>query len=228
MSNNFDRMSIKTQYRFDRLPLKDKILSIAKKSCDSIALLKYSGIDPSYNNNELLMRACENGNVKFVEYLLKDDRVDPADQDSFCFAVACSTDAHIDVVKKLLEDGRADPSGSNNAALCACAFAHSDLSFDIEDSQKYGEIAKLLINNGVDPSYGDNLALKCYYYGYGMSDLPAKLDHFADILLADKRVNPMMHSGKHFFEHFEENTYVFEKFNEQNEKFNEQIKKYST
>ena len=52
-----------------------------------------------------LVRACTSGDIKTVERLLQDDRVDPSAHDNYAISLA-TREGHIAVVKRLLRDPR--------------------------------------------------------------------------------------------------------------------------
>jgi len=97
------------------------------------------GIDPSVNNNQSLLWACQNGYLNIVKYLLKDKRVDPTDLDSVSLRAATFY-RHYDIVKLLLDDGRADPAAMDNEPFLDAirsAIIYNDYS-----------LAKLLLKDG--------------------------------------------------------------------------------
>ena len=96
---------------------------------------------------EKFIRACENNNVNKVKLLLRDQRVDPSDNENEAI-IEASMYGHWKVVKLLLQDTRVDPSDSQNNAI-------------IEASRNgHLEVVKLLLHDSrVAPSDQDNEAI---------------------------------------------------------------------
>jgi len=63
-----------------------------------------------------LIKACRNGDVKVVDRLLMDSRVDPSASDNYAIRWA-SGNGHLEVVDRLLMDSRVDPSAEDNQAI---------------------------------------------------------------------------------------------------------------
>jgi len=76
---------------------------------DSVKELIQKGVDPSVNNNVVLVWASYFGYSDIVELLLNDSRVDPSDKHNEALKVAIRK-GHINIVKLLLNDSRIDLS----------------------------------------------------------------------------------------------------------------------
>ncbi len=103
--------------------------------------------DSAVGCNYALRIACEFGQTEVVKILLRDERVDPADWNSWIIRIACDYN-HVDIVNLLLQDGRADPTGADN--------------YCIRNASIYGHIkvVQLLLQDGrVDPTARDNMAI---------------------------------------------------------------------
>jgi hypothetical protein len=69
--------------------------------------ITYQVRDPSIQNNEALLVACEKNYVESVKMLLRDPRVDPTANHQIAYTLAASLN-HWRIVKLLLKDGRVD------------------------------------------------------------------------------------------------------------------------
>ncbi len=76
------------------------------------ALLQLPGIDPTYNNNELIVWATDGGHIDMVNRLLQYKDVDPTDIGNRALRSAAGG-GHLDVVNRLLQDKRVTPEGRN-------------------------------------------------------------------------------------------------------------------
>ena len=96
---------------------KELIKAIDNKDIDKIKLLlKYSKVNPCYNNNYAIKASCEYGFTDIVELLLKDKRVDPSD--GYNYALHSASDRNLfDIVRLLMNDQRVDPSDCQNWAI---------------------------------------------------------------------------------------------------------------
>ncbi|KAI8893176.1 hypothetical protein BC833DRAFT_312680 [Globomyces pollinis-pini] len=111
-------------------------------------LLEYKNVDPSVNDNVVLLNAVNNGHGDIVEMLLNDSRVDPSVNCNQAILVATNY-GYTDIVGMLLKDSRVNPSQQNNRALM------------IAVDHDYIDIVRLLLNDKrVDPCARENQALK--------------------------------------------------------------------
>uniref|UniRef100_A0A6C0JVN8 Uncharacterized protein n=1 Tax=viral metagenome TaxID=1070528 RepID=A0A6C0JVN8_9ZZZZ len=117
------------------------MLSFVRDICDFLYNWYY--LDRSIEFEE----ACENGDIKIVEYLFR--FVDPSNQHNWPIRIA-SQNGHVEIVRLLLEDPRVDPSEFDNRALQnACSYHHL-------------KVVKLLLTDPrVNPSASHNMALAC-------------------------------------------------------------------
>jgi hypothetical protein len=105
-------------------------------------LLQDSRVDPSAEDNQALIAACEGRNVEVVKLLLGDPRVDPSD--AIRFAIA---DGHLEVVKLLLADSRVDPNDNlADAILCAEMEDHIEVVTLVQNAIYENERRKSLMN----------------------------------------------------------------------------------
>jgi hypothetical protein len=76
------------------------------RSVSSTNVIQYclhKKVDPSYNQNILIIAAASKGNLKLVEILVKDERVDISDQGNEALVSALAK-KHFEVVKVLLKN----------------------------------------------------------------------------------------------------------------------------
>jgi hypothetical protein len=71
-------------------------------------LLADSRIDPSFDNNEMIISVSEKGHTEFVKLLLKDPRVDPTANNNKALKSAVKL-KHYNIIKLLLNDPRVNP-----------------------------------------------------------------------------------------------------------------------
>ena len=103
--------------------------------CNNLALR----VDPTANNNKLILRACQLGDVELVRELLRDPRVNPADRNNACIEAACAN-GHVEIVEMLLQTYCVDATVNNHASLrSACLEGHA-------------AVAKLLLDNYRGPT----------------------------------------------------------------------------
>lgn len=133
-------------------------------------ILSTWNLDPSDNNNELIVDASARGHAHIVELLLQDERVDPSARGNKAIRKACEYGL-TDTVKLLLAHPKVDPSEYNQHALTmACLHGHA------------GVVEALLAHPAVDPCIDRQ---KCLYYAcmYGYKRI-------AKLLLAHPLVDP--------------------------------------
>jgi ankyrin repeat protein len=135
-------------------------------------LLSDHRLDPSFENNQAIIEAANNGNMVLFKLLLEDPRVDPSDQSNLALISAASR-GHDDILQLLLQDPRVDPSDQDNEAIIEAVRDFSDLI----------TVKILLADPRVDPSDQKNQAIIEAVQDY--SDLET-----FKILLADPRVDP--------------------------------------
>ena len=86
------------------------------KNCFVQNILNDNNFDPSMNDNELFITACDNSNGGIIRRLLCDRRVDPAARKNEAFIRAVMNEDFA-VMMQLINDGRVDPSTQNNKAI---------------------------------------------------------------------------------------------------------------
>lgn len=80
-------------------------------------LLGFPDIDPTYDNNSALRKACEvHGNMKIVEFLLTACHVDPSIPDNEPIYIACRC-GNLELVKLFLKNESVDPSSHDNRCI---------------------------------------------------------------------------------------------------------------
>jgi ankyrin repeat protein len=79
-------------------------------------LLNDSKIDPSFDENDYICFAAENGYSEIIELLLKDKRVNPSTLDNYPIRKA-SAYGYLDTVKLLLNNSKVDPSDYTSFAI---------------------------------------------------------------------------------------------------------------
>lgn len=127
----------------------------------------------NYKPVEALVSAIYGGNIKVVDRLLQDERVDPSEHDSVAVAAAAvAKGGRLDILNRLLQYEKVDPSANNNAALLQTIMFNGN--FDI--------INRLLQDKRVDPSANNNRAV---------NEAVVKSDvRILNRLLQDPRVDP--------------------------------------
>jgi len=151
--------------------LNDRVIVIAcKKQYVKIVqlLLDDPRIDPSVNNNFVIMWASQYGHIEVVKTLLADPRVDPSAGDNAAIGAA-SANGHIEVVKILLADPRVNPNTYDNYAM------HS------ASSHGHAEVVKILL---ADPRVNPNAADNCVI-NYASANGHAEV---VRLLLGDPRI----------------------------------------
>jgi hypothetical protein len=105
-------------------------------------------VDPSFKDNQAVIKAAEKGHLAVLRVILGDPRVDPAARQSEALRKACAN-GHVDVMRALLEDGRADPIVHKNC--CVINASKSD----------HKRIVHLLLKDGrADPTARTYMALR--------------------------------------------------------------------
>jgi hypothetical protein len=100
-----------------------------------LELLKHgTDVDPSANDNEALMFACENGFVEMVKVLLQDPRVDPSARDNEAIRLACRK-GYFEIVEALSESPRFHASADMNKEIVWAS------------NNGHGEVVKSLLKN---------------------------------------------------------------------------------
>jgi hypothetical protein len=108
-------------------------------------------VDPSFDNNFAIRKACGIGCLEIVYFLLADKRVDPSAKNNYAIEHA-SGGGYLKVIKMLLKDQRVDPSADSNCAIGAAA------------NNGFLEVVRLLLaDKRVDPSANNNYAVKRAY-----------------------------------------------------------------
>ena len=110
-----------------------------------------------------------NGNLEFVNLLLKDERVDPSADNNYAIKEA-SYWGYVEIVKLLLKDKRVDPSAEDNYAI------------RVASKEGHAEVVKLLLQDKrVNPSADYNDAIREAAI-YGLAEVVI-------LLLSDERVD---------------------------------------
>jgi hypothetical protein len=86
-------------------------------------LLADPRVDPSVQNNQLIINAAQTGKSKIAKLLLADPRVNPADQNNQAIIKAAIW-SHMEIVKLLLEDERIDQSIRHDPILLETFSVH--------------------------------------------------------------------------------------------------------
>ncbi|KAI9353917.1 ankyrin repeat-containing domain protein [Obelidium mucronatum] len=110
---------------------------------DIVRLLLENDVNPTVNDNSAIDAACEEGHVDIVRLLLEHPKVDPTGSAVW----GAARGGHTDVVRLLIADKRMDSRAQVNA-LCAVSY------------YGHAELARLLLDLGVDPAANDNLAIR--------------------------------------------------------------------
>jgi ankyrin repeat protein len=117
-----------------------------------------------------IIKACENGHVDIVRFLLLHTQIDPTHNKNEALRSACK-DGHVEVVKVLLADPRVDPSVCANEPIQNAS------------ARGHAEIVKMLLSNPrVDPSALCNAAI-LWASERGHAEV-------VKVLLSDPRVDP--------------------------------------
>lgn len=153
------------------------------QAAKSLAILR----DPSVQNNQAIINACEKGKCEIVGLLLSaavssvthDARVNPADQNNLAIKKA-PEHGYMNIVRLLLDDKRANPvDGKNNALIAACS--------DCYDVNARLPIIELLLNDPrIDPTMDNYRLLKIACARHNTKLLELLLSHPK----VDKNYNP--------------------------------------
>jgi len=104
-------------------------------------------INVIYNNCEIMLHLCENGNVELVKMVLDDKRINPMVSDGYPLGKACQF-GHIEIVKLLLADSRVQPNTCYEEPIRMAAMYN------------HPEIVKILLEDGrVNPFFNGNMAI---------------------------------------------------------------------
>jgi len=130
--------------------------------------------DLTVNENYCLRKACKNGELTVVKFLLSCG-CDASAKENYCLHYACKF-GHLDIVRLLLSYG-VDASSGNNYAICSAS------------TNGYFEIVKILLQYNVDPSARENNPIRsaCEYGHMRVAELllkqeavdPAAKDNYA-------------------------------------------------
>jgi hypothetical protein len=161
-------------------------------------------VDPSRDDNEALVLACRHGQLTVVERLLRDPRLDLADNDVMerCLENAV-TGNHLSVIRLLLKGGRVIPRAKRSLHLASvCGYVNivellltvcdprSWNSFSLTEAVLNGhlEVVKLLVSDPrIDPAVNNNLALQqAAFRGH---------TEIVRFLVADERVDPSQYKN---------------------------------
>ena len=132
-------------------------------------------LDPSINDNELIIESAKHGNEKMTKLLLQDSRVDPSAQDNIAIIKAVQN-GHVNIVELFLKDSRVDPTVQTNEIY------QNSLSTIAAMNGHINMVELLLKDSRVDPSVHESDAIM----------IAVRHKHFkvAEILLQDPRVDP--------------------------------------
>ncbi len=144
------------------------ITDACKRGQDNVVriLLENTAVDPSMDNNKLIMISSSNNFSKMVGLLLRDSRVNPSDQQNRALiSASASANGHTDVVKLLLEDPRVNPSDQQNRALIsASANGHTDVvRLLLLTSERSEELEGRLGVNPLDQGQSGRCANSCSF-----------------------------------------------------------------
>jgi len=131
-------------------------------------LLKDGRLNPAFNHNMMIQQAVSSGNVKTVDRLLQDPRVNPSSLMLLATAIGLNFTS---MLERLLQDPRVDPIAENS------------LKIAVELSRS--ECVKILLRDPrIDPSADENLVI---IRALQMLSTPIEI---TEMLMADKRVDP--------------------------------------
>ena len=167
-------------------------------------LLQDKRIDPSFNENYMLLESSMRGYTDIVKFLLKYPKIDPNGGSVDNPIILASANEHIDIVKLMLKDPRVNPNdsrGEYDAIIVAARDgyldivklllsdkrvnpnAHRNYAIQLASENGHTEIVKLLLEDPrVDPSEYNNVAIRRASYN-GHAEV-------VKLLLEDRRVNP--------------------------------------
>jgi len=135
-----------------------------------VRLLLHVGVDPSVENNYVIIYASQFGHTEIVRVLLQDKRVDPSAGNN-CVITWASGNGCTEIVRRLLEDKRVDPSAGNNEAIrTASLWGRTEI------------VRMLLEDERVDPSAKNNEAIRSASF-YAHTET-------VRLLIQDERVDP--------------------------------------
>ncbi|KAJ3219769.1 hypothetical protein HDU67_009581 [Dinochytrium kinnereticum] len=106
-----------------------------------LELLRPKLVDLSFDNNSLIITACQNGYLDLVKYLLEDSSVNPTADENKALLKAAER-GFSDIVSVLLADKRVDPNLGHRAGLkMACTFGYAKVvrAFLLSDGIKLSD-----------------------------------------------------------------------------------------
>ncbi|ORY36630.1 ankyrin [Rhizoclosmatium globosum] len=170
-------------------------------------LSRNNSFDIGCSNQRLFRWAVESGHTKAVEFLLKDNRIDPAVYENDPIASATRM-GHVEITRLLLADSRVDPAVKENTPIAlACENGHAevvrillqdprvdpcdDCNSALEAACEHGhlEVVKVLLHDRrVDPGFNDSMAFQ----------LAVQYNHLevTSLLMENKRVDPSCYDGQ--------------------------------
>lgn len=128
-------------------------------------LLSDSKLDPSVDNNALIILASKNGNLDIVELLLDDKRVDPSANNNEALKKALKGE-HFDVARALLAHPNVDALDIDDSLLL------DYIELNYPDGVRF-----LLEEVGLDPTYDDNMPIKIAAQGNHLEILNILLEY---------------------------------------------------
>lgn len=166
-------------------------IAVKKNHKDIVeVLLKQPGVDPSVDDNYVIIKSCKYGYIDIVLLLLQDPRVDPSAQNGRPIILA-SRKGHLNVVKLLSRDPRVIPLNGLRTAVYSYKyevvnFIIRNVSDDISDffyvlrdiildrkvkteleGKCLQDIVQYLLEKGLDPSQQQNIVfINACQYGY--------------------------------------------------------------
>lgn len=168
----------------------------------------FFNINPSMDDNILIILASQNGSVDMMKILLKDPRVDPSACENTAI-IHASEKGNVEVVKLLLLDPRVNPSAGENDALVGAIFGkHMELFKLLLSDPRInliprgylivGEIIKMGESNDIIEIFQHLLANKIfnngsitfYLYDALITAINCKNIKIAKLLLAEPHMDP--------------------------------------
>lgn len=167
------------------------------------------GADPSFNRNYPLYLAVKYKRLGIVEFLLRDQRVNPGDNRDMAFRTAAE-EGDVTILQRLLQDSRVDPMADDNYAMHIAVMDDKSEIVDIlaripgllvamvkvfMKRKKFTLIFKLARMTGMDPE-GDNLDYMAWAAAIGSLKLIQNLTSIVKLSPEDKQF--LIASAQHY------------------------------